>query len=470
MATAFAAVPYFKKISIFSSPLFKTFLQCNAAGIFTNQNRGAKQWHPDPAFMKQFEGPVLYPDEITSQWKNPPWNNMIAPVEKKIHNIQLNFGPQHPAAHGVLRLVMQLEGETVLRNDPHIGLLHRGTEKLIEYKTYIQALPYFDRLDYVSMMINEQAFSLAVEKLLGIDIPIRAKYLRTMFGEITRLLNHIMGICTHALDVGAITPFFWLFEEREKMMEFYERVSGARMHAAYVRPGGVAQDMPLGLMDDIYQFIQQFGERIDEMEDLLTNNRIWKQRLIDIGIVTAEDALNYGFSGVMLRGSGIKWDLRKTQPYDAYNEMEFDVPIGRKGDCYDRYLCRVAEMRQSLRMIEQCLNKMPGGEIKIDDAKISPPSRAVMKDSMEALIHHFKLFSQGFQVPPGVTYTAVEAPKGEFGVYLVSDGSSKPYRCKIKAPGFAHLAAIDMVGKNHMLADIVAIIGTLDIVFGEVDR
>jgi NADH dehydrogenase (ubiquinone) Fe-S protein 2 len=449
----------------------KLLLQ-NAGSLYfaQSQQRGAKKWFPDYEFTKQFEGPVMYPDERSSLWKMPPWNHILTPVEKKVRNFTLNFGPQHPAAHGVLRLVLELDGETVMRSDPHIGLLHRGTEKLIEYKTYTQALPYFDRLDYVSMMCNEQCYSLAVEKLLNIDIPKRAKYIRTMFAEITRLLNHIMAIGTHALDIGALTPFFWLFEEREKMMEFYERVSGARMHAAYVRPGGVNQDMPLGLMDDIYEFISKFGERLDEVEDLLTTNRIWVQRTADIGIVSAEDALNYGFSGVMLRGSGIKWDLRKSQPYDAYDEMEFDVPVGTKGDCYDRYLCRVEEMRQSLRIIEQCLNKMPPGEIKTDDMKITPPSRSEMKTSMEALIHHFKLFTQGYTVPAGATYTAVEAPKGEFGIYLVSDGSSKPYRCKIKAPGFAHLAAIDKLGRNHMLADIVAIIGTLDVVFGEIDR
>jgi len=384
--------------------------------------------------------------------------------------MMLNFGPQHPAAHGVLRLILELEGEIVLRSDPHIGLLHRGTEKLIEYKTYTQALPYFDRLDYVSMMCNEQCYSLAVEKLLNIDIPLRAKYIRTLFAELTRILNHIMAVGTHALDVGAMTPFFWLFEEREKLMEFYERVSGARMHAAYVRPGGVALDLPLGLMDDIHDFCIKFNDRLDETEDLLTNNRLWVQRTTNIGVVTSEQALNYGFSGVMLRGSGIKWDLRKSQPYDAYDLVEFDVPIGTHGDCYDRYLCRVEEMRQSLHIIEQCLNQMPAGEIKTDDAKITPPTRAEMKHSMEALIHHFKLFTQGYQVPPGTTYTAIEAPKGEFGVYLVSDGSSRPYRCKIKAPGFAHLAALDVIGKNHFLADIVAIIGTLDVVFGEIDR
>ncbi|KAH8373757.1 hypothetical protein KR009_009402, partial [Drosophila setifemur] len=432
--------------------------------------RGAAKWYPDPEFLKQFSGPVMYPDEVTSLWKVPPWNSKVTPVEKSVRNLTLNFGPQHPAAHGVLRLVLELDGETVMRADPHIGLLHRGTEKLIEYKTYTQALPYFDRLDYVSMMCNEQCYSLAVEKLLNIVVPLRAKYIRTLFAEITRILNHIMAVGTHALDVGALTPFFWLFEEREKMMEFYERVSGARMHAAYIRPGGVSLDIPLGLMDDIYEFASKFAERLDEVEDVLTTNRIWVQRTEDIGIVTAEEALNYGFSGVMLRGSGIKWDLRKQQPYDAYHLVDFDVPIGTKGDCYDRYLCRVEEMRQSLRIIDQCLNKMPAGEIKTDDAKVATPSRLEMKTSMEALIHHFKLYSQGYQVPPGATYTAIEAPKGEFGVYIMSDGSSRPYRCKIKAPGFAHLAALEKIGKQHMLADVVAIIGTLDVVFGEIDR
>nr|XP_022901631.1 NADH-ubiquinone oxidoreductase 49 kDa subunit [Onthophagus taurus] len=442
----------------------------SVAAIHTSQDRKAARWAPDSEWFQQFEGPVIFHNEVTQTWALPPWNAQLAPIEKAVKNLTINFGPQHPAAHGVLRLVLELDGEVVKRADPHIGLLHRGTEKLIEYKTYTQALPYFDRLDYVSMMCNEQCYSLAIEKLLNIDVPLRAKYIRVLFAEITRILNHIMAIGTHALDVGALTPFFWLFEEREKLMEFYERVSGARMHAAYIRPGGVSLDLPLGLLDDIYEFSQQFNERIDEVEDVLTANRIWVQRTKDVGIVTAEEALNLGFSGVMLRGSGIKWDLRKTQPYDAYDLIDFDVPIGVNGDCYDRYLCRVEEMRQSLNIIEQCLNKMPTGEIKTDDAKITPPSREEMKTSMEALIHHFKLFSQGYQVPPGATYTAIEAPKGEFGVYLVSDGSSKPYRCKIKAPGFAHLAALEKVGKNHMLADIVAIIGTLDVVFGEIDR
>uniref|UniRef100_A0A674HEU8 NADH dehydrogenase [ubiquinone] iron-sulfur protein 2, mitochondrial n=20 Tax=root TaxID=1 RepID=A0A674HEU8_TAEGU len=429
-----------------------------------------RQWQPDIEWAQQFAGAIMFPSKATEKWVPPPWNDKDPVAHKKVASLTINFGPQHPAAHGVLRLVLELSGETVKRCDPHVGLLHRGTEKLIEYKTYLQALPYFDRLDYVSMMCNEQAYSLAVEKLLNIRPPPRAQWIRVLFAEITRLLNHIMAVTTHALDIGAMTPFFWMFEEREKMFEFYERVSGARMHAAYVRPGGVHQDLPLGLMDDIYEFVKNFSIRIDEVEEMLTNNRIWKNRTVDIGVITAEEALNYGFSGVMLRGSGIQWDLRKTQPYDVYDQVEFDVPIGSRGDCYDRYLCRVEEMRQSLRIILQCLNKMPPGEIKVDDAKVSPPKRAEMKTSMESLIHHFKLYTEGYQVPPGATYTAIEAPKGEFGVYLVSDGSSRPYRCKIKAPGFAHLAGLDRMSQGHMLADVVAIIGTQDIVFGEVDR
>ena len=389
---------------------------------------------------------------------------------KKLKNFTINFGPQHPAAHGVLRLVLEMNGEVVQRADPHIGLLHRGTEKLIEYKNYLQALPYFDRLDYVSMMCQEHAYSLAVEKLLNSQVPLRAQYIRVLFSEITRLLNHLLALTCHAMDVGALTPFLWGFEEREKLMEFYERVSGARMHAAYIRPGGVAQDLPLGISEDIFKFSQQFASRIDEMEEMLTNNRIWKQRLVDIGVVTADQALDWGFSGVMMRASGISWDLRKTQPYDVYNRMKFDVPVGTRGDCYDRYLIRIEEMRQSLRIIMQCLNEMPQGMIKVDDRKITPPSRSQMKQSMESLIHHFKLYTEGFVVPAGETYTAVEAPKGEFGVYLVSNGTNRPYRCKIRAPGFAHLQGIDFMSRNHMLADVVTIIGTQDIVFGEVDR
>lgn len=389
---------------------------------------------------------------------------------KQVKNFTLNFGPQHPAAHGVLRLVLEMNGEVVERADPHIGLLHRGTEKLIEYKTYLQAMPYFDRLDYVSMMCQEHAFVLAVEKLVRCEVPIRAQYIRVLYSELTRILNHLLALSTHAMDVGALTPFLWAFEEREKLFEFYERASGARMHAAYFRPGGVAQDLPLGLCDDIFKFTQSFASRIDEIEEMLTNNRIWKQRLVDIGVVTAKEAQDWGLSGAMLRGSGVNWDIRKAQPYEVYDQVEFDVPVGKNGDCYDRYLIRVEEMRQSLRIIVQCLNQMPNGVVKSDDKKLTPPSRSHMKQSMESLIHHFKLYTEGFNVPAGETYTAIEAPKGEFRVFLVSDGTHKPYRCKIRAPGFAHLQALDFMSKHHMLADVVTIIGTQDIVFGEVDR
>ena len=391
-------------------------------------------------------------------------------LHKKVKNYTLNFGPQHPAAHGVLRLILELDGEVVERAEPHIGLLHRGTEKLIEYKTYLQALPYFDRLDYVSMMAQEHTYSLAVEDLLNVNVPLRAQYIRVLFLEITRILNHLLAVGCHAMDVGAMTPFLWAFEEREKLMEFYERVSGARMHSAYIRPGGLSQDIPLGLLDDIYIFAEQFSTRVDEMEEMLTTNRIWKQRLVDIGVVTAKQATDWGFSGVLLRGSGLKWDLRKKQPYEVYDELDFDVFTGTNGDCYDRYLIRVAEMRESLNIIMQCLNNMPEGPIKVDDRKITPPTRGQVKNSMESLIHHFKYFTEGVCVPRGETYTATEAPKGEFGVYLVSNGSNRPYRCKIKAPGFGHLQGLDMMSKGHMVADVVTIIGTQDIVFGEVDR
>ena len=388
----------------------------------------------------------------------------------KAKNFTINFGPQHPAAHGVLRLVLDLDGEVVERADPHIGLLHRGTEKLIEYKTYMQALPYFDRLDYVSMMAQEQTYSLAVEKLLSCRVPLRGQYIRVLFAEITRILNHLLAVGCHAMDVGATTPMLWAFEEREKLMEFYERVSGARLHAAYIRPGGVSQDLPLGLLDDIYMFSEQFSTRVDEMEELLTGNRIWKQRLVDIGVVSAKDAKDWGFSGVMLRGSGVSWDLRKTQPYDVYSSIDFDVPVGTNGDCFDRYLIRIEEMRQSLRIISQCINTIPEGPVKSSDAKIVTPSRSQVKNSMESLIHHFKLHTEGFSVPSGETYSATEAPKGEFGVFLISNGSNKPYRCKIKAPGFNHLQALDFMSNGHLVADVVTIIGTQDIVFGEVDR
>jgi len=389
---------------------------------------------------------------------------------KDIKNFTLNFGPQHPAAHGVLRLILELDGEVVKRADPHIGLLHRGTEKLIEYKTYLQGLPYFDRLDYCSMMCQEHSYALAIEKLLNTQIPLRAQYIRTLFSELTRIMNHLLAVSTHALDVGAMTPMLWVFEEREKLFEFYERVSGARMHAAYFRPGGVSQDLPLGLLDDINTFSQNLPARLDEMEELLSGNRIWKQRLVDIGVVDAEQALDYGFTGVLLRGSGIPWDLRKTQPYEVYDSLDFDIPIGTNGDCYDRYLIRINEMRQSINIINQCLNNMPLGPIKVDNNKISTPSKLYMKQSMESLIHHFKLYTEGFSILPGETYAAIEAPKGEFGVFLVSNGTNKPYRCKVRAPGVFHLQGLDFMSKGHMLADVVTIIGTQDIVFGEVDR
>jgi len=389
---------------------------------------------------------------------------------KKLRNFSLNFGPQHPAAHGVLRLILELDGEVVERADPHIGLLHRGTEKLIEYKTYLQALPYFDRLDYVSMMVQEHCYSLAVEDLLNVQVPIRAQYIRVLFSEITRILNHLLAVTTHALDVGALTPFLWAFEEREKLMEFYERVSGARMHAAYIRPGGVSQDLPIGLLEDIYRFSMQFSARIDEIEELLTNNRIWKQRLVNIGVVTVSQALNWGFSGVMLRGSGISWDLRRMQPYEIYDKIDFNIPVGKNGDCYDRYLIRIQEMRESLKIIFQCLNNIPLGFIKSEDKKLVPPSRAHMKSNMESLIHHFKLYTEGFSVPSNESFVSVEAPKGEFSVFLVSNNNNRPYRCRIHAPGFMHLQGLDFMAKNHMIADVVTIIGTQDIVFGEVDR
>lgn len=389
---------------------------------------------------------------------------------KKVKNFTLNFGPQHPAAHGVLRLLLELKGETVIKATPHIGLLHRGTEKLIEYKNYLQALPYFDRLDYVSMLAQEHSYCLAIEKLVNCKIPERAKYIRVIFAEITRILNHLLAVGCHAMDVGAMTPMLWGFEEREKLMEFYERVSGARMHAAYFRPGGVQSDIPMGLLSDIYIFTEQFTTRLLEIEEMLTENRIWKQRLVDVGVVTAKGAMDWGFSGVMLRGSGIKWDLRKSQPYEIYNDMEFTVPVGINGDCYDRYLVRIFEMKQSLKIISQCLDKIPNGLVKTNDIKLSPPTRTEMKQSMEAIIHHFKIYTNGFSIPSNETYTATEAPKGEFGVYLVSDNTNKPYRCKIKAPGFAHLQGLNYMAKGHMLADVVTIIGTQDIVFGEIDR
>jgi NADH dehydrogenase (ubiquinone) Fe-S protein 2 len=388
----------------------------------------------------------------------------------KIKHFNMNFGPQHPAAHGVLRLVLELDGENVISADPHIGLLHRGTEKLIEYKNYIQALPYFDRLDYVSMMAQEHTYSLAVEKLLKCNIPLRAQYIRVIFLEITRLLNHLLALTTHILDVGAITPFLWGFEEREKLMEFYERVSGARMHANYIRPGGVSQDLSKDLLNDIYLFISNFSSRIDELEELLTENRIWRQRLVNVGVVSLKEALDWSFSGVLLRGSGLAWDLRKNQPYEIYNKLNFDIPVGKNGDCFDRYLIRIHEMRQSLFIIEQVINTIPLGVVKLEDNKLFPPTRVFMKKSMESLIHHFKTYSEGFSIAKNEIYVSVEAPKGEFGIFLVSDNTSNPYRCYIRAPGYSHLQGLNFMSKNHMISDVVTIIGTQDIVFGEIDR
>ncbi|MGI9373723.1 MAG: NADH-quinone oxidoreductase subunit D [Hyphomicrobiales bacterium] len=395
-------------------------------------------------------------------------------AEAEIRNFNINFGPQHPAAHGVLRLVLELDGEVVERVDPHIGLLHRGTEKLIETKTYLQAVPYFDRLDYVAPMNQEHAFALAAEKLLDIEVPMRGQLIRVLYSEIGRILSHLLNVTTQAMDVGALTPPLWGFEEREKLMVFYERASGSRMHAAYVRPGGVHQDLDQKLIDDIATFCEEHPQVLDDIEGLLTDNRIFKQRNVDVGVVSLQDCWDWGFSGVMVRGSGAAWDLRKSQPYECYDEMEFDIPIGKNGDCYDRYLIRMEEMRQSVSIMLQCIQKLNSAEgqgpISSMDGKVVPPKREEMKKSMEALIHHFKLYTEGYRVPAGEVYAAVEAPKGEFGVYLVSDGSNKPYRCKIRAPGFAHLQAMDYLCRGHMLADVSAILGSLDIVFGEVDR
>ena len=382
----------------------------------------------------------------------------------------LNFGPQHPAAHGVLRLVLQMDGEVVERADPHIGFLHRGTEKLIEHKSYLQALPYFDRLDYVAPMAQEHAWALAVEQLLQLQVPPRAQAIRVLFAELSRLLNHALNVTTFALDVGAMTPVFWLFEEREKMMDFYERVSGSRMHAAYVRPGGVQRDLPRGLLDDLSDFIDHMPKVIKEMEQLLDDNRIFRQRTVDIGVCAAEDAIAWGFTGPCLRASGVAWDLRKAQPYDGYDQLEFDIPVGSAGDCFDRYRVRVLEMYQSLAIMKQVIERMPKGNIMTSDGKVAPPSRQEMKESMEALIHHFKLYTEGYHVPAGELYCAVEAPKGEFGVFLIADGSARPYRCKIRAPGFPILQSFDFLTRGAMLADVSAILGSLDIVFGEIDR
>lgn len=395
---------------------------------------------------------------------------MIYSKVKRIKVLNINFGPQHPAAHGVLRLILEIVGERIVYCDAHIGLLHRGTEKLMEQKSYLQNLPYFDRLDYVSMMVQEQAYSLSIEKLLNCKIPQRAQYLRVLYAEITRILNHIMSLTTHALDVGALTPFLWGFEEREKLMGFYERVSGARMHAAYIRPGGVSKDLPVNLLTDIYSFVCQYSSRINEIEELLTRNRIWRQRLLNVGIVSANSALSFSLSGPLLRSVGIKWDLRKNTSYEVYRKLKFQVPYSLNGDCYDRYLLRIEELRQSNLLILQVLNNIPKGKVKVENYKIVPPLRFQTKNLMESLIHHFKLFSNGIFVTRGESYIGVEAPKGEFGIFLISDNSGIPYRCKIRAPGFSHLQTINYISKGHLIADVVTIIGTLDIVFGEIDR
>ena len=397
--------------------------------------------------------------------------NDVQSGEQKIRNFNINFGPQHPAAHGVLRLVLELDGEIVERCDPHIGLLHRGTEKLMESRTYLQNLPYFDRLDYVAPMNQEHAWCLAIEKLSGIEVPRRASLIRILYSEIGRILSHILNVTTQAMDVGALTPPLWGFEEREKLMVFYERASGARLHAAYFRPGGVHQDLPQDLLDDIMAWTMEFPSVLEDIDGLLTENRIFKQRNVDIAVVSEQEALDWGFSGVMVRGSGMAWDLRRAQPYECYDEFEFDIPVGKNGDCYDRYLCRMQEMRESLKIIQQAIKKLENttGDV-LARGKLTPPNRTDMKTSMESLIHHFKLYTEGFKVPEGEVYVCVEAPKGEFGVFLVSDGSNKPYKTKIRAPGYLHLAAMDHLCKGHQLADVAAIIGTLDVVFGEIDR
>ncbi|MBU6371687.1 MAG: NADH-quinone oxidoreductase subunit D [Alphaproteobacteria bacterium] len=412
-------------------------------------------------------------DTSAARAKTPAVETSAPPPPPEDKNtITINFGPQHPAAHGVLRLVLELDGEVVERVDPHVGLLHRGTEKLVEHRTYLQNLPYFDRLDYVAPMNQEHAYCLAIERLTGVEVPRRAKIIRVLYSEIGRLLSHLLNVTTQAMDVGALTPPLWGFEEREKLMIFYERASGSRMHAAYFRPGGVHQDLPPKLVDDIEGFCKHFPKVLDDIEGLLTDNRIFKQRNADIGVVSVDEALDLGFSGVMVRGSGMAWDLRRSQPYEIYDELKFKIPVGKNGDCYDRYLCRMEEMRESIKIMEQCIEllRKTAGPVMPERSKISPPRRAEMKTSMEALIHHFKLYTEGFHVPAGEVYAAVEAPKGEFGVYLVADGTNRPYRMKIRAPGFPHLQAMDHICRGHMLADVSAILGSLDIVFGEIDR
>ncbi|KAJ2488922.1 ndufs2, NADH ubiquinone oxidoreductase 49 kd subunit [Coemansia sp. RSA 2050] len=447
----------------------------SSASRFSSEADPAYNRDPLETFYRPEDTKIVPPGWATPMSISPdkwpgPQNTSSLEVRTQLKPYTINFGPQHPAAHGVLRLILELDGEAIVHADPHIGLLHRGTEKLMEYRTYLQALPYMDRLDYCSMMTNEEVYSMAVEKLLNIDVPLRAKYIRVLFAEITRVLNHCMAVGTHVMDVGGLTPFLYLFEERERLMEFYERVCGARMHSAYVRPGGVAQDIPRGLLQDIYDWAAQYPDRLDEVEEMVTSNRIWLARTVDVGTISSQEALDWGITGPMLRSTGIRYDIRKSAPYEVYDRMEFDVPIGTKGDVFDRYLIRMEEMRQSVRIIKQCLDQMPEGPHKVDDWKVSPPPRVNMKQNMEALIHHFKLFSEGYNVPAGETYTAIEAPKGEMGIFMVADGSTRPYKCHIRAPGYYHLGAISAFMKNALLADVVAVIGTMDLVFGEVDR
>ncbi|XP_030036197.2 NADH-ubiquinone oxidoreductase 49 kDa subunit [Manduca sexta] len=428
------------------------------------------RWYPDAEYVKQFSGPVMYPTSETNKYYKMYYNSQIRPVERKIKNMWINFGPQHPAAHGVLRLILELDGETVVRADPHIGFLHRATEKLMEHKHYNQSLPFMDRLDYVSTLANETGFALAVENLLNIDAPPRAKAIRVLCSELSRLANHMLNVSGTVLDAGGITPFFWMCEEREKIYELFERLCGARVHCAYIRPGGVSQDIPIGFLDDVHEFCMKLAERFDETEDLVSGNRLYYARTAGIGTVTAHEALSLGFTGPLLRSTGVKWDLRVALPYDNYDLYDFDVPVGTFGDSYDRHLLRLQEMRQSLRILNQVLNTMPEGEIKTDDSKISLPSRKEMKTSMESLIHHFKLCSEGYPVPPGATYTSIEAPKGELGLYMVADGTSKPYRVFLKSSSYTHILGVSVLGKGLMLADISILIATVDIVFGDVDR
>lgn len=428
------------------------------------------RWYPDVDYVKQFSGPVIFSTPMLEKHYKMIYHSRIPPVEKRLQNMWINFGPQHPAAHGVLRLILELDGETVVRADPHIGFLHRATEKLMEHKHYNQSLPFLDRLDYVSTMANEQTFALAIENLLNIQAPPRAQAIRVMCTELARLANHLLNVSGTVLDAGGITPFFWMCEEREKIYELFERLCGARVHNAYVRPGGVSQDLPIGYLDDVHEFISKLGERFDETEDVVTGNRLYYARTAGIGVLSAHDAISFGYTGPMLRCTGVKWDLRIAFPYDGYDLYDFDVCVGTFGDSYDRHLLRLAEMRQSLRILNQVIDTMPEGEYKADDAKISLPPRHEMKTSMESLIHHFKLCTEGYPVPPGATYTATECPKGELGIYLVADGTSKPYRVHIRASSLPHLMSMSKMGKNVMLADIAIIIATIDIVFGDIDR